>query len=73
MSTRTGRNVLVLLILAVGLFVAWAIWPRRADLGAFEPAVTAGLETAMWRDYYEHIENQLTQSYKLLKAGISTN
>src|SRR5690242_14698429 len=36
-----------------GRGAAYAVWPRRADLRAFEPAGMAQFETAMWRDYYE--------------------
>src|SRR5690348_17098920 len=38
---------------AAAAVVAYAAWPRKADLRAFDPAGTAQLETAMWRDYYE--------------------
>lgn len=31
----------------------YACWPRSADLTAFDPDAMAGLETLMWRDYYE--------------------
>jgi len=40
------------LVLAVA--IAYAVAPRRADLRRFDPAGMARLETAMWRDYYEH-------------------
>jgi hypothetical protein len=41
----------VALILIAGL--AYAGWPRQADLTAFDPDEMARLETAMWRSYYE--------------------
>src|SRR5262249_10761862 len=31
----------------------YAVWPRPADLTAFDPDAMARLEAAMWRDYYE--------------------
>lgn len=42
--------VLVLVVIAAA---AYAAIPRHADLGRFDPASMARLETAMWRDYYE--------------------
>ena len=47
------RMVLVSALLAVLPIAAFACWPRRADLRAFDSAGMARLETAMWRDYYE--------------------
>src|SRR5438552_3238108 len=47
------KSLLVIALLAVLLLVAFACWPRRADLRAFDSAGMAQLETAMWRDYYE--------------------
>jgi hypothetical protein len=47
------RKIIVMLagtIAAVGFYTCW---PRRADLRAFDPAETAQLECAMWRDYYK--------------------
>jgi hypothetical protein len=43
--------VTVALLIAAGAL--YAVWPRHADLTAFEPAAMARLETAMWRSYYE--------------------
>ena len=52
MNRRTvGLGLGVALVLVVML--AWASWPRTADLRGFEPAEIARLETAMWRDYYD--------------------
>jgi len=50
MNRRTVIFALALVAVAGG---AYAAWPRHADLRGFEPAEIAGLETAMWRDYYE--------------------
>ena len=50
MNRRTVIFALALVVVASG---AYAAWPRHADLRGFEPAEIAGLETAMWRDYYE--------------------
>jgi hypothetical protein len=47
------KSVLATMLVAALLVAAYAVWPRRADLRAFEPAGMAQLETAMWRDYYE--------------------
>ena len=47
------RTVVFTLALLFGAMVAYASWPRKADLRAFEPAEIARLETAMWRDYYD--------------------
>lgn len=53
MSRRTVRPALALVAVLLGGLVAYAAWPRDADLRAFEPAEIARLETAMWRDYYD--------------------
>lgn len=42
----------VLFLLVAGL--VYFFWPRQANLREFNHAVVAKLETAMWRDYYEH-------------------
>jgi len=47
------KMVLVSALLSILLIAAFACWPRRADLRAFDSAGMARLETAMWRDYYE--------------------
>src|SRR5215510_13197150 len=47
------KMVLVSALLAILPIAAFACWPRRADLRAFDPAGMARLKTAMWRDYYE--------------------
>ena len=47
------KSLLVSALLAVLLAAAFACWPRRADLRAFDSVGMAQLETAMWRDYYE--------------------
>jgi hypothetical protein len=47
------RKTILALALLIGAAVAYAVWPRTADLRAFDPAEMARLETAMWRDYYE--------------------
>lgn len=39
-------------LLALGVAV-YALWPRPADLRAFDPASVARIETRMWRNYYE--------------------
>jgi len=44
------RTVIFTLALLFGAIAAYASWPRKADLRAFEPAEIARLETAMWRD-----------------------
>jgi hypothetical protein len=53
MNRRTVRPVLALAAVLLGGLIAYAAWPRQADLRAFEPAEIARLETAMWHDYYE--------------------
>src|SRR5690242_15704344 len=47
------KSVLATMLVAALLVAAYAVWPRRADLRAFEPTGMAQFETAMWRDYYE--------------------
>jgi hypothetical protein len=49
---RTYRRFVALIALA-GLAAAYGLFPRSADLAAFDPATMAQLETAMWRHYYE--------------------
>ena len=48
-----GRTIMLALAASVAALAAYACWPRKADLRVFDPAATARLETAMWRDYYE--------------------
>ena len=50
MHRRTVGPALALAAVLLGGLVAYAVWPRHADLRAFEPAEIARLETAMWRD-----------------------
>jgi hypothetical protein len=59
MHRRTVRPALALAAVLLGGLVAYAAWPRHADLRAFEPAEIAGLETAMWRDYYDKRDGAL--------------
>ena len=40
-------------LLALAAAALYAVWPRPADLTAFDPDSMARLETALWRDYYE--------------------
>jgi hypothetical protein len=47
------KSMLAIVLAAILLVAAFACWPRKADLRAFDPAGMAQLETAMWRDYYE--------------------
>lgn len=47
------RKIITALALLIGAAAVYAIWPRTADLRAFDPPEMARLETAMWRDYYE--------------------
>lgn len=49
---RGWKVVAAFAAVAAAVFI-YAAWPRKADLRAFDPAETAQLETAMWRDYYE--------------------
>src|SRR3954467_3802922 len=46
------KSVLAIVLAAILVAAAFACWPRKADLRAFDPAGMAQLETAMWRDYY---------------------
>jgi hypothetical protein len=54
-----GRRIVLGLAILVAAGVAYACWPRQADLRTFDPAEMARLETAMWRDYYEKHYPQL--------------
>src|SRR5262249_48312265 len=47
------RTIIFTTIFLLAAVAAYVSWPRRPDLGAFDPAALAHLETAMWRDYYE--------------------
>ncbi|WFU44947.1 hypothetical protein QA640_22285 [Bradyrhizobium sp. CB82] len=47
------RRAGVGLALAIALTAIYAVWLRRADLRAFDPAGTAWLETAIWRNDYD--------------------
>lgn len=47
------KSVSATVLAVILLLAAFACWPRKADLRAFDPAGMARLETAMWRDYYE--------------------
>jgi hypothetical protein len=51
MSRRWKVAVVLIVLLAAG--AAYAVYPRKADLRAFDPAAMAQAETAMWRAYYE--------------------
>jgi hypothetical protein len=63
------RTILLVLALAIGIAGAYACWPRKADLRAFNPAAMARLETAMWRDYYEkHYPRLFTHLYALSRT-----
>jgi len=48
-----ARKLVLALAFLVAVVAAYACWPRKADLRAFDPAAMARLETAMWRDYYQ--------------------
>jgi hypothetical protein len=45
--------LLALVLVGLAALGAYAAFPRRADLAAFDPAETARLETLMWRHYYD--------------------
>ncbi|MBH5397438.1 hypothetical protein HZZ13_06485 [Bradyrhizobium sp. CNPSo 4010] len=47
------RKIILGVVAAAALAVAYAAIPRQADLRAFDPAEMARLEAAMWRDYYD--------------------
>jgi hypothetical protein len=47
------RKILLGLALLVAATVHTPVFPRSANLAAFDPAGMARIETAMWRDYYE--------------------
>jgi hypothetical protein len=58
-SGRRWRRVVVRRVLPalVAFAIAGAVYagiPRHAHLRAFSPAALGRLETAMWRDYYNH-------------------
>ena len=48
------RRLLMPLGMVLAAAFAYAVFPRHADLTRFDPAAMARLETAMWRDCYEH-------------------
>lgn len=59
-------RLFLLIAIALAVALGWALWPRTGDLRGFDSAAVARLETAMWRDYYEHDYNDLmVQLYKL--------
>jgi len=45
------RKFAIAAALVMGAVAAYACFPRSPDLHAFDPALMARLETAMWRDY----------------------
>jgi hypothetical protein len=53
MLERRRLTRLILLGLAVA-GLAYLSWPRTASLRTFSPEAMGRLETAMWRDYYDH-------------------
>lgn len=53
---RRSRPWLRLMLAGAAILLAaalYALWPRQADLTAFDPDAMARLETSMWRAYYE--------------------
>lgn len=52
-------RLFLLLILLVIVGLGYALWPRKADLRNFDADAVARLETAMWRDYYNHDQKAL--------------
>ena len=52
--SRNRRRVSLVLLVAFAALFPYVAVPRPADLTAFDPAEAAGLETAMWRHYYDH-------------------
>src|SRR5215813_6306973 len=50
---RTWQRALIAGVTILLVAALYAVWPRNADLTAFEPDAMARLETAMWRAYYE--------------------
>jgi len=53
-ESRHRRRVGLVLLVVFAAFFPYVAMPRPADLTAFDPAEAAGLETAMWRHYYDH-------------------
>jgi len=47
------RVILATALVVLVALVGYAVFPRHADLTAFDPAETARLETLMWRHYYD--------------------
>ena len=54
MSRKLPRSALLGLAALVLASLAYSLCPRTAHLRAFSPQAMGRLETAMWRDYYEH-------------------
>jgi hypothetical protein len=48
-----GRTIMLALAIPAAALSAYACWPRKADLRAFDPVAMARSETSMWRDYYD--------------------
>jgi hypothetical protein len=49
---------------------AYIFWPRRGDLRGFDPKAVAGLETAMWRHYYQRNYFKLFQALYRLNRNV---
>lgn len=52
------RSLILLIVLFLG-GMAYALWPRQADLRSFDADAVGRLEAGMWRDYYDHNHNAL--------------
>ncbi len=51
---HTWRKTLFAITVLALIGLVYFFCPRRAHLRQFDPATVGRLETAMWRDYYEH-------------------
>ena len=59
-------RLFLLVIVAVLVFLVWAVWPRTGNLRDFDADAVARLETVMWRDHYERDYTDLwLQLYRL--------
>jgi hypothetical protein len=50
---RARRLIAGAIVAVVAAAISYCVIPRRADLARFDPKAMAGLETSMWRHYYE--------------------
>ncbi len=67
---RFIRKLFLLLLVVLVAGLGYALWPRKADLRGFDADAVARLETAMWRDYYNHDHQALAAKLYTLNRDL---